>query len=64
MLGLGRVQEALDATQGALRQLLPGDRPEEDIKRLELLAAASEPPEGLDEVLTLLRETKVKKTPG
>lgn len=56
LLGLGQAQEALDAMQEALRQLLPGDRLEEYIKHLELLIAIPEPPEGLDEVLTLLRE--------
>jgi tetratricopeptide (TPR) repeat protein len=56
LLGLGRVQEALGAMQEAQCRLLPGDRLEEYTKHLELLTTAPEPPEGLDEVLTSLRE--------
>ena len=56
LLGLGRVQEALDVMEEGLRQLLPGDYWKEYVKRLELLAAAPEPLEGLDEMVMLLRK--------
>jgi tetratricopeptide (TPR) repeat protein len=56
LLGLGWVQEALDVMEEGLRQLLPGDYWKEYVKRLELLAAAPEPPEGLDEMLVLLQK--------
>ncbi len=56
LLGLGQIQEALDAVQEGLRRLMPGDRLEEYINHLELLSAAPEPPEGLDKMLVLLQK--------
>jgi len=54
LLGLGRPQEALAALRQALDQRLPGETI--DFYIYDLLAAASESPAGLEEMMALLRE--------
>jgi len=54
LLGLGRPQEAVATLRQSLAQRLPGDTI--DFYIYELLAAAPEPPAGLEEMVTLLRE--------
>jgi len=54
LLGLGRSQEALAILRQALDQWLPGDTI--DFYVYDTLAAASEPPAGLEDVMALLWE--------
>jgi superkiller protein 3 len=53
LLGLGQREEALDALREALAQRRPGER--FDLGVYELLAAASEPRDGIEEMIALVR---------
>ena len=54
LLGRGRTEAACETIKQALDARLPGD--DIDFVRYDLLAAAPEPPEGLEEVRRLLEE--------
>ena len=58
LLGLGHSQEAIATLQQALDQRLPGDTIEFYI--YDLLATAPEPPDGLEEMVALLRQADGK----
>ncbi|MDI6768385.1 MAG: tetratricopeptide repeat protein [Anaerolineales bacterium] len=53
LLCLGRKEEALQTLQEAIAQMLPGDTIEFD--EYELLRTAPDPPEGIDEIIALLK---------
>lgn len=53
MIGLGRRKEALKTFSEMLDQRVPGD--EVEFFRYELLRASPDPPDGIDEMMSLLK---------